>query len=76
MTYAGANGPNFPIDIINGGTVTGGGLPAGTTVTSSGGSSTLTLSNPVASNATLEFFGVPAVYHDLGDALVAMRFRV
>ena len=62
VTYAGANGPNFPIDIINGGTVTGGGLPAGTTVTSSGGSSTLTLSNPVASNATLEFVGVPAVY--------------
>jgi hypothetical protein len=60
VTYAGS-GTNFPASIVNGGTVTGTGLPAGTTVTSSGGSSTLTLSNPLSTSGTLEFFGVPAV---------------
>lgn len=61
VTYAGSVGTTFPNSIINGGTVTGGGLPAGTTVTSSGGSTTLTLSNPLSAPATLEFFGVPAL---------------
>lgn len=60
VTYAGT-GSAFPADILNGGTVTGAGLPGGTTVTSAGGSTTLTLSNPLSTSGTLEFFGVPAV---------------
>ncbi len=41
---------------------TGGPVPANTAVTSNGGSTTLTLSNPIPSGSlTLEFYGVPSV---------------
>jgi len=57
-----AVGANFPTDLINGGSVIGTGVPSGTTLTSSGGSSTITLSNPLSAGTyTLEFSGVPSV---------------
>ena len=70
----GQSGTNFPTSVLpassyssgaqaNGaGTVTGTGIPSGTTVTSAGGSSTITLSNSIpAGTYVLEFFGVPGV---------------
>ena len=54
-----AVGANFPTDLINGGSVIGTGVPSGTTL-SSGGSTTITLSNTLSAGSyTLEF--VPAV---------------
>ena len=40
-----------------------GAVPANTAVTSNGGSTTLTLSNPISTTGTitLEFYGVPSV---------------
>jgi hypothetical protein len=63
---------NFPGDIVNAGglvgggsvTITGAGIPAGTTVSSGSGTSTLTLSQnatATATGVTAVFGGVPAV---------------
>ena len=67
-------GGNFPPDIVNAGglvgggsvTVTGTGIPAGTTVVSGAGTSTLTLSNTATATSGVSgvaavFGGVPAV---------------
>ena len=57
-------GGNFPGDIVNGGGITGAGIPTGTTVSSGGGTSTLTLSQNASATATgvsAVFAGVPAV---------------
>jgi hypothetical protein len=55
-------GGNFPIDLVNSGSVIGTGVPIGTTLSGGAGTNTLTLSNTlVAGNYTLEFVGVPAV---------------
>jgi hypothetical protein len=68
VTYAGINGPNFPTSILAGGTVTGTGVPGGTTVTTAGGSPTVTLSNTLASGSyTLSFVGVPGVTTTSGN---------
>jgi hypothetical protein len=65
-------GGNFPPDIVNAGGLVGGGnvgivnadFPAGTTVVSGGGTSTLTLSQPASATGSSEstvFSGVPEV---------------
>jgi hypothetical protein len=53
---------NFPTSVLAGGTVTGSGVPANTTVTTNGGTNVVTLNTILpAGSYTLAFVGVPAV---------------
>ena len=59
------SGGNFPVDLINGGsvtTITGTALPGSETLTSAGGGANITLSTtPADGTYTAAFVGVPAV---------------
>jgi hypothetical protein len=62
VTITEQSGGNFPVDLINGGSVLGSGVPPATTLTSPGGGANITLSAALPpGNVTLEFTGVPGV---------------